>query len=51
MKIEALGDSALILRELSVPAYQLAEAIQAAKLPGVFEAVAKFPTPRKLRNE
>ena len=44
MKTEPLGDSALILRELEVPAYQLAEAIEGAKLSGVFEAVASYET-------
>jgi len=44
MKIDALGDSALILRELNVPAYQIAEAIQNANLPGVHEAVASYET-------
>ena len=42
MKAEPLGDSALVLRELSRPAYEVAEAIQLAKLPGVIEAVASY---------
>jgi len=44
MKTEPLGDSALILREFSVPADQLAEAIEDARLPGVLEAVASYET-------
>lgn len=44
MIIEPLGDAAIILRELSIPAYELAEAIQEAGLPGVFEAVASYET-------
>ena len=44
MKIEPLGDAALILRDLDVPAFELAEAIQEAGLPGVLETVASYET-------
>ena len=44
MIIEPLGDAAIILRSLEVPAYELAEAIQSSNLPGVFEAVASYET-------
>ena len=44
MTSEPLGDSALILRELPYPAYQVAEAIQAAALTGVHEAIASYDT-------
>src|SRR5580700_6665176 len=44
MKTDPLGDSALILRELPMPAYRLAEAIQTAALPGLIEAVASYET-------
>lgn len=44
MIIEPLGDAAIILRDLAIPAYELAEAIQEARLPGVFEAVASYET-------
>ena len=44
MKAEPLGDSALILRELSRPAYEVAAAIQLASIPGVIEAVASYET-------
>ncbi len=42
MKAEPLGESALILRDLAVPAYEVAEAILAASIPGVIEAVASY---------
>jgi len=44
MKIEPLGDSALIVRELELPAYIFAEAIRTAGLPGVVEAIASYDT-------
>jgi KipI family sensor histidine kinase inhibitor len=44
MKTEPLGDSALILRDLSLPAYQFAEAIRNAEIPGVIEALASYET-------
>jgi len=44
MKAEPLGDSALILRELSRPAYEVAAAIQDASISGVIEAVASYET-------
>jgi inhibitor of KinA len=44
MKIEPLGDSAIIVRELSLPAYVFAEAIRAACLPGLIEAMASYDT-------
>ncbi len=44
MKTEPLGDSAIILRELSLPAYQFAEAIRNAAFPGVIEALASYET-------
>jgi len=44
MIADPLGDSALILRELSHPAYEVAAAIQAAQIPGVLEAVASYET-------
>jgi len=44
MKTVALGDSALILRDLAQPAYLIAEAIQNAEIPGLIEAVASYET-------
>lgn len=42
MKVEPLGESALILRELSRPAFEVAAAIEKAQLPGVLETVASY---------
>jgi len=44
MKTEPLGDSAIIVRELGLPAYQFAEALRCAELPGLIEAVASYET-------
>jgi len=44
MKAEPLGDSALILRDLDRPAFEVADAIERARLPGVLEAVASYET-------
>ena len=44
MTVEALGDSAAILRNLPRPAYEVAEALNAANLDGLDEAVASYDT-------
>lgn len=44
MKIEALGDSAYILRDLERPADELAAALNAAPPAGLLEAVASYDT-------
>lgn len=44
MILEPLGDSAYIARELRAPAWQVAEAWRAARLPGVREVVAAYDT-------
>lgn len=44
MRFEPLGDSAWILRDLSAPAYRVAEAIRSRNFPGVIEAVASYET-------
>ncbi len=44
MRIDPLGDSALILRNLVVPAYELAEALNQSPPKGLFEAVASYET-------
>src|SRR5690242_17002131 len=44
MRIEPLGDSAAIMRQLEEPAYVLAERINAALPKGVIEAVASYET-------
>jgi len=42
MRIEALGDSAWLLKNLGAPAYQVAEALRRASLPGVLDVVASY---------
>ena len=42
MRIQALGDAAILLRDLDCPAHLLAAAIEEAQLPGVLEAVASY---------
>jgi KipI family sensor histidine kinase inhibitor len=44
MILEPLGDSAYLARELRAPAWQVAEAWRAARLPGVREVVAAYDT-------
>jgi inhibitor of KinA len=44
MKIEPLGDSAIIVREIGHPAHKFADAVRAAQLPGVTEAMASYDT-------
>lgn len=44
MKIEALGDSAYILRNLEQEPYLIARALNASPLPGLIEAVASYET-------
>jgi inhibitor of KinA len=44
MRIDPLGDSAHLLRDLDQPAFEVAEAIELARLPGVLEAVASYDT-------
>lgn len=43
-KIEPLGEAAFILRELTSPAWQVANWIDSLKLPGLIEAVAAYET-------
>src|SRR5688500_8262623 len=44
MRAEPLGDSAYILRDLEMPAYELAERLNAEPQPGLIEAVASYET-------
>jgi inhibitor of KinA len=44
MKVEPLGDSAFIMRELPVPAYLLASSLNECRIPGLLEAVAAYET-------
>jgi inhibitor of KinA len=44
MIVEPLGESAYILRNLGAPAFRVAEALEAARLPGMIEAVASYDT-------
>jgi inhibitor of KinA len=44
VKIEPLGDSAYILRDLDAPAYRVAEWLNDSRLPGLIEAVASYTT-------
>ncbi|MFY9233615.1 MAG: allophanate hydrolase subunit 1 [Fimbriimonadaceae bacterium] len=44
MKIDLLGESALILRELGVPAHELANWINDRRSAGVVEAIASYDT-------
>lgn len=44
MKIEPLGDTAFIARDLSAPAWQIADAWRQMRLPGVREVVAAYDT-------
>jgi inhibitor of KinA len=44
MRIEPLGDSAFLLRDLPGPAYEIALAANALEVPGLREAVAAYDT-------
>ena len=44
MRIERLGDSALLLREPNHPAHELAEWLNSTPFPGCIEAVASYDT-------
>ncbi len=44
MTIEPLGDSALLLRDLDHPAFELADALMRMAIPGLLEAVASYDT-------
>ncbi len=44
MRVAAMGDRAFVLRDLPLPAYEAARALEAAGLAGVIEAVASYDT-------
>src|SRR5687768_5443820 len=44
MRWEPLGDSGFILRDLSEPAYLVADWLNRSRLPGMIEAVASYET-------
>jgi len=44
MRIDALGDAAYVLRELSGPPHELAARLNADPVPGLIEAVASYDT-------
>jgi len=44
MRIDALGDAAYVLRELSGPPHELAARLNAEPIPGLIEAVASYDT-------
>ena len=44
MKLEALGDSGWIIRDLDAPAYLLADYLRRAGIPGLIDAAASYDT-------